>query len=105
MIPTMFVKEHPYARYASMALPPAAGNHHHHPHVGVGPATHLRPGEYPGVHHDPQGLLAAAAVSHSALEIPPNANIDAILQVHRRKMLRRAANRRSAQLSRARKKV
>eukprot|EP01039_Chlorochromonas_danica_P009032 gene9032-9968_t len=107
MIPTMFVKEHPYARYASMALPPAAGSHHHHHphphHVGVGPPTvHLRPGEYPGVHHDAQGLLA---VSHSALEIPPNANIDAILQVHRRKMLRRAANRRSAQLSRARKKA
>ena len=32
-------------------------------------------------------------------------DIDSILQNHRRKMLRRAANRRSAQLSRARKKV
>ena len=32
-------------------------------------------------------------------------DIDSILQVHRRKMLRRAANRRSAQQSRARKKV
>jgi hypothetical protein len=32
-------------------------------------------------------------------------DIDSLLQVHRRKMLRRAANRRSAQLSRARKKV
>ena len=31
--------------------------------------------------------------------------IDSALQVHRRKMLRRAANRKSAQLSRARKKV
>jgi hypothetical protein len=31
--------------------------------------------------------------------------IDSLLQVHRRKMLRRAANRRSAQQSRARKKV
>ena len=41
----------------------------------------------------------------NVLEIPPNANIESILQVHRRKMLRRAANRRSAQLSRARKKV
>ena len=34
-----------------------------------------------------------------------NSEIDSLLQVHRRKMLRRAANRRSAQLSRARKKV
>jgi hypothetical protein len=34
-----------------------------------------------------------------------NPNIDSLLQVHRRKMQRRAANRRSAQLSRARKKV
>lgn len=34
-----------------------------------------------------------------------HSNIDSILQVHRRKMLRRAANRKSAQLSRARKKV
>ena len=32
-------------------------------------------------------------------------DIDSLLQVHRRKMLRRAANRRSAQQSRARKKV
>lgn len=34
-----------------------------------------------------------------------HSNIDSLLQVHRRKMLRRAANRKSAQLSRARKKV
>lgn len=34
-----------------------------------------------------------------------HSNIDSILQVHRRKMLRRAANRKSAQLSRARKKA
>mmetsp|Transcript_24792 Transcript_24792/g.53616 ORF Transcript_24792/g.53616 Transcript_24792/m.53616 type:complete len:236 (-) Transcript_24792:1450-2157(-) len=34
-----------------------------------------------------------------------NPNIDSLLQVHRRKMQRRAANRRSAQLSRARKKA
>jgi hypothetical protein len=39
------------------------------------------------------------------IDISSNANIDAILQVHRRKMSRRAANRKSAQLSRARKKV
>lgn len=34
-----------------------------------------------------------------------NVNLDSIIQTHRRKILRRAANRRSAQLSRARKKV
>jgi len=67
-------------------------------------------------------LLAAAAVvaaaeaaaqggeNHESV-MPSNmirnggADIDFLLQVHRRKMLRRAANRRSAQLSRARKKV
>ena len=32
-------------------------------------------------------------------------DIDSLLQIHRRKMIRRAANRRSAQQSRARKKV
>jgi len=46
-----------------------------------------------------------AFVGSPAIEITPNANIESILQVHRRKMLRRAANRRSAQLSRARKKA
>lgn len=39
------------------------------------------------------------------IEVPANTNIETILQAHRRKMMRRAANRRSAQLSRARKKV
>lgn len=34
-----------------------------------------------------------------------NGEVESALQNHRRKMLRRAANRRSAQLSRARKKV
>ncbi len=34
-----------------------------------------------------------------------NANMDSLLHVHRRKLQRRAANRKSAQLSRARKKV
>lgn len=34
-----------------------------------------------------------------------NNDIDSLLQIHRRKMIRRAANRRSAQQSRARKKV
>lgn len=34
-----------------------------------------------------------------------HSNIDSLLQIHRRKMLRRAANRKSAQLSRARKKA
>lgn len=34
-----------------------------------------------------------------------NPEIDSLLQIHKRKMLRRAANRKSAQLSRARKKA
>jgi hypothetical protein len=34
-----------------------------------------------------------------------NTDIESLLQIHRRKMIRRAANRRSAQQSRARKKV
>lgn len=38
-------------------------------------------------------------------QMAPNVNLDSIIQTHRRKILRRAANRRSAQLSRARKKV
>lgn len=57
------------------------------------------------------GLVRADLAGHppsitpNGIEMTPNANIETILQVHRRKMLRRAANRRSAQLSRARKKV
>lgn len=40
-----------------------------------------------------------------ANEIQANTDIYSLLQIHRRKMIRRAANRRSAQQSRARKKV
>ena len=41
----------------------------------------------------------------SSAVMQATSDIDSLLQVHRRKMLRRAANRRSAQQSRARKKV
>jgi len=44
--------------------------------------------------------------NNNSIVLPTNGtDIDSLLQVHRRKMLRRAANRRSAQLSRARKKA
>ena len=43
--------------------------------------------------------------NHKHLNRPIPDNIDSLLLVHRRKMQRRDANRRSAQLSRARKKV
>lgn len=46
---------------------------------------------------------AAAAAQQASLQA--NSNIDSLLHVHRRKLQRRAANRKSAQLSRARKKV
>eukprot|EP01032_Pedospumella_encystans_P010218 gene10218-11959_t len=45
----------------------------------------------------------AAAAAQQALQA--NSNIDSLLHVHRRKLQRRAANRKSAQLSRARKKA
>jgi len=45
------------------------------------------------------GIIASSNPSNTANDV------DSLLQNHRRKMLRRAANRRSAQLSRARKKV
>lgn len=82
MIPKIYVKEHGY---------PAFG------HFGIAPI--------------PAGMVRTDLLTDgppmvpNVMEIPPNANIESILQVHRRKMLRRAANRRSAQLSRARKKV
>lgn len=46
---------------------------------------------------------AATAAQQASLQA--NSNIDSLLHVHRRKLQRRAANRKSAQLSRARKKV
>eukprot|EP01031_Cornospumella_fuschlensis_P026758 gene26758-32334_t len=60
---------------------------------------------HPNAHDPPPIHIPTLPLAHAPIELPPNANIDLILQVHRRKMLRRAANRRSAQLSRARKKA
>lgn len=81
MIPKIFVKDHgyPHASFAPFGIAPA-----------IARVDFVA---------DPQSLV------QTGIEISPNANIETILQVHRRKMLRRAANRRSAQLSRARKKV
>jgi hypothetical protein len=65
----------------------------HHPTIVV-------PTEFPvGIN----SVIPVAAVN--ALQNIPTSDFDSILQVHRRKMQRRQANRRSAQLSRARKKV
>jgi hypothetical protein len=65
----------------------------HHP-------TIVAPTEFPvGIN---QGIPVAAV---NVLQSIPNSDLDSIIQVHRRKMQRRQANRRSAQLSRARKKV
>lgn len=78
MIPKIFAKEHGYAPFP--------------PFISAVPGL------------VPPGLVRADFAADPQA-IPPNANIETILQNHRRKMLRRAANRRSAQLSRARKKV
>ncbi len=75
----MYMKEHGFSPFGPFGIPPG---------IMRTDFSHEPPGLMPGV-----------------MEIPPNANIESILQVHRRKMLRRAANRKSAQLSRARKKV
>lgn len=77
MIPKLFVQDHPYPHYAQLVM------------------NQQNPGA-PSIFPNPVG---------GHIEVPPNTNIDSLLQVHRRKMLRRAANRRSAQLSRARKKA
>lgn len=51
------------------------------------------------------GEYAIDPAANMKVDFQASQNIDSLLQIHRRKMLRRAANRRSAQLSRARKKV
>lgn len=53
----------------------------------------------------PQSFVPGHRFLPENVVMQTNSDIDSLLQVHRRKMLRRAANRRSAQLSRARKKV
>lgn len=84
MIPKIFVKDGQiYPHYASFGIAPV--------HNGIVRADFIEEQEVYG--------------RNPTMEIAPNTNIESILQVHRRKMLRRAANRRSAQLSRARKKV
>lgn len=52
-------------------------------------------------HQDAVGLAQANIQAN----LQASSNIDSLLHVHRRKLQRRAANRKSAQLSRARKKV
>lgn len=54
---------------------------------------------------DHQNAVGRAQASMQANLQTSSSNIDSLLHVHRRKLQRRAANRKSAQLSRARKKV
>ena len=82
MIPKILVKDHGAYPAHFPAVPAAVRPPDHH---------------FVGGHH--LGFMPANVV------IQAQNDIDSLLQVHRRKMLRRAANRRSAQLSRARKKV
>jgi hypothetical protein len=81
MIPKYYPKE--------FAPPPAFV---HFPPYTIALSTPPIVGEYPPIPIPEQFITA-------------NANIDSYMQSHRRKMMRRAANRKSAQLSRARKKV
>jgi hypothetical protein len=81
MIPKYFPKEF---------IPPPAFVHF--PPYTIALSTPPIVGEYPPIPIPEQFITA-------------NANIDSYMQSHRRKMMRRAANRKSAQLSRARKKV
>lgn len=66
---------------------------------------------HPGLHFAspfppyPMPAYIPAPMVHPETIMNHNANYENMLQNHRRKMLRRAANRKSAQLSRARKKV
>jgi hypothetical protein len=85
MIPKIIVKENAQNGYAS--------------HFSADPASLYAP------------MMQVHQPYHVNQFVPTNvvmqtgSDIDSLLQVHRRKMLRRAANRRSAQQSRARKKV
>lgn len=87
MIPKLFVKENGY-------LPTFAPNVLN----GIPASAAIPTGYLPAPVFVADAGIAAAAVA-------ANGDVDSLLQNHRRKMLRRAANRRSAQLSRARKKV
>ena len=78
------------------------------------PSAFLNAIPHAGMHNGMNGMpnpMAAAGFLPNYIPVPENVvvhtngEMDSILQNHRRKMLRRAANRRSAQLSRARKKV
>ncbi len=90
MIPKMFAKEGGFPQPYS-----AVGNVLNGMN-GLGPAI---PQAY--LHNIPNGHIYLP----ENVMLQGNGEVESALQIHRRKMLRRAANRRSAQLSRARKKV
>ena len=92
MIPKLYVKENGYIpTFAPNILNGMAGM------TSVGIPAGFIPGPV---------FVATTDGGGVSIANPTNSgDVDSLLQNHRRKMLRRAANRRSAQLSRARKKV
>ena len=91
MIPNLYYKDH-YNNYV--------------PRVGAPiPNTAMLPTNMMGMEYmEHQNALGRAQANMQA-NIQANTSIDSLLHVHRRKLQRRAANRKSAQLSRARKKA
>lgn len=91
MIPNIYLKQamYPFPAHFGANMP-----------ISVPPPSNMIPNMM-GVnyHSQPQ------AFSIPPNQVDKNSNIDSLLHVHRRKLQRRAANRKSAQLSRARKKV
>ena len=85
MIPKLYVKENGYMQPTYQPMPMLHGM------VAPMPPNYL--------------VNAGFMPPNEAILQAANGEMDSLLQSHRRKMLRRAANRRSAQLSRARKKV
>lgn len=75
---------------------------------GVSHTSPSMPPHHPTMLH-PDSLVASNMLGANPVALPTNLQsnpgLDSIIQVHRRKMQRRQANRRSAQLSRARKKA
>lgn len=93
MIPNLYYKD----QYNNYNFPPRTG-------APIHPSAML-PTNMMGMDYlEHQNALGRAQANMQA-NIQANTGIDSLLHVHRRKLQRRAANRKSAQLSRARKKV
>lgn len=87
MIPSAFLKDQHFSTYASHFGANAARQNILSNMIGMDFIEHQK------------------ALGRAQANIQANTSIDSLLHVHRRKLQRRAANRKSAQLSRARKKV